>query len=226
MARTSKADIRKKAMLLQEGPRNSIESHYPNEKLRHIITAKAEAICLYSAPGIDRSRIRMALMVNLNAEWVIVDDVVNDALNDPKQPYGRCRRDAVLGNEVTARMVVEILGKHLEKRILEGQTRFLLDGFPENELQAAIFEEDVALIRAFIYIDGQGPASISKDYYLEAGESIRPVVEKLEAIDITNRDAGEKLNKIVDEINSIGYLARLMIAGDIFTPSAPGNTVP
>ncbi|KAL8721390.1 MAG: hypothetical protein Q9181_007715 [Wetmoreana brouardii] len=35
-------------------------------------------------------------------------------------------------------MIVEILGKHLEKRMLEGQTRFLLDGFAENELQAAI----------------------------------------------------------------------------------------
>ncbi|KAL8728286.1 MAG: hypothetical protein Q9181_005401 [Wetmoreana brouardii] len=213
-------------MLLQEGARNSVESHYPNEKLRHIITAKAEVICLQSALGVDNSHIRTALMVNLNAEWVIVEDVVNDALDDPKQPYSRCRESRILENEVTARMIVEIVGKHLEKRVLEGQTRFLLDGFPENELQAAIFEEDVALIRAFIYIRGQRPAPISEDDYLEAEKSIRPVFEKLEAvgrgfqIDISERDAGEKLQKIVDEIASIGYQARIMTADDVFTSSA------
>lgn len=92
----------------------------------------------------DRQKYSTRFVLNFDVELVSAEQVVDEALNDPAQPWAAYLNSNILDHQIPDRMVVEILGRHLERRILQGQKGFLIDGFPKNETQAAIFEEDVS----------------------------------------------------------------------------------
>lgn len=91
------------------------------------------------------------MVINLDLYYVSLDKAYNEEFGDPKSPYpGFMLSKTINDSRLPDKMKVELLGKYLERRILRGQTRFLVDGFPETERLAAIFEEDVSSKCAFV----------------------------------------------------------------------------
>ncbi|KAL8721837.1 MAG: hypothetical protein Q9225_001551 [Loekoesia sp. 1 TL-2023] len=144
------SDIEGKAKKYLEGPVNHTGSPLPNEKTRNVIQNCAEIICLNGPPSVHRERIRNRLVMNLDLYYVSLDKAYNEEFGDPKSPYpGYLLSKTINDSRLPDKMKVELLGKYLQRRILRGQTRFLIDGFPETERLAAIFEEDVSSESAF-----------------------------------------------------------------------------
>ncbi|KAL8820320.1 MAG: hypothetical protein Q9223_001428 [Gallowayella weberi] len=180
-------------------------------------------------PDIERSRIVTELSLGLNAEYVSVHTLVNKEIGDPKSPYIAAVKSPLHNNLIPDRMYVELLGKYLESRILRGQTRFLVDGIPRNRNQAAILEEDICLIRAFIYVEGPKPQryGITEwNGHVAAVQQIYDILQpKGRAFKINNREdpatTDAFIRHVLSTLRSISYEATLMIADDVFKPPAP-----
>ncbi|KAI4138014.1 MAG: hypothetical protein L6R39_007008, partial [Caloplaca ligustica] len=94
-------------------------------------------------PGVDRTRIRNHLVLSLNLHTITTIEAGNEEFDDPDSPYPQYLLSRTINSCVVPdKMSVELLGMYLERRILEGEKRFLVDGFPWTEREAAIFEED------------------------------------------------------------------------------------
>ena len=85
--------------------------------------------------------------MNLDHYYVSLDKAINEELDDPNSLYPEyllsIEESGDRSIDDTDKMKAELLGKYMERRILTGQTKFLIDRFPETERLAAIFEEDV-----------------------------------------------------------------------------------
>ncbi|KAL8690626.1 MAG: hypothetical protein Q9224_004363, partial [Gallowayella concinna] len=136
------AAANEKAKQLLQGPMNHKGTGVPNEKARHIILNSAELFCINGPPGIERSTIAVDLSLGLDAEFVSVHTLVNNEIGNDKSPYIAAVQTPLHNMFIPDRMYVEVLGKYLEPRILQGQTRFLVDGLPRSRNQAAVLEED------------------------------------------------------------------------------------
>ncbi|KAL9003703.1 MAG: hypothetical protein Q9188_003443 [Gyalolechia gomerana] len=128
-----------------QGPLNHTGSGLSNDKTRHIIQNCAEVICLNGPPGVHYKQVRNRLMLNMDLYYVSLDTAYNEEITDPDSPYPDYLKSATINTfRIPDKMKVELLGKYLERRILEGQMKFLIDGFPNTERLAALFEEDVS----------------------------------------------------------------------------------
>lgn len=84
-------------------------------------------------------------MLNMDLYYVSLDTAYNEEITDPDSPYPDYLKSATINTfRIPDKMKVELLGKYLERRILERQMKFLIDGFPNTERLAALFEEDVS----------------------------------------------------------------------------------
>ncbi|KAI4126387.1 MAG: hypothetical protein LQ338_003784 [Usnochroma carphineum] len=224
------ADIEAKASRYLDGPRNHTGTGYLNEQVRNPIQNCAEVVCLNGPPGVDRKRIRNRLVLNLNLHYVSPRMAYQEEFDDPDTPYPKYLYSRTINNpRLPDKMKVELLGKYLERRVLKGERRFLIDGFPETERMAAIFEEDVCLIRAYIYVDGSRDTKTSQAASTEFVTDQQPVCDKLEAgrrffkVDMRKprREQDADIADIEATICSIGYQATLMTAGDVFRSPPP-----
>lgn len=87
---------------------------------------------------------RNRLLENMNLHYTSIGNAYNEELNDPNSPYPQYLFSQTINSpQLPDKMKVELLGKYLERRILGGETRFLVEGIPDSERMAAIFEEDV-----------------------------------------------------------------------------------
>ncbi|KAL8939310.1 MAG: hypothetical protein Q9216_003428 [Gyalolechia sp. 2 TL-2023] len=213
------------------GPLNHTGSSLPNDKTRHIIQNCAKVICLNGPPGVRYKQIRNPLTLNLNLYCVSLDTAYNEEITDPDSMYPDYLKSATINTfRIPDKMKVELLGKYLERRILEGQTRFLVDGFPNTGRLAALFEEDVCLIQAYIVVDGPTTKQAEYSKFIEANRSVR---EKLDAdgrffklnLDQSPREVDADTAEIENTINSIKYMATVMGAGDVFRPPPPHQEV-
>ncbi|KAI4185831.1 MAG: hypothetical protein L6R41_003878 [Letrouitia leprolyta] len=176
------------------GPLNHIGSALSNNKTRNIIQNCAQVVCLDAPPGVDYHKVRNRLVLNFGLYYVSLDYAYNQELKKPDSPYPRYIK-SLRDPRLPDKMKVELLGKYLQSKILEGQTRFLVVGFPISEQIAALFEEDVSpklnlllaphadgdqvcLIHAYICIDG--PTNRQEEYKNFVVLN-RPVREKLDA---------------------------------------------
>ncbi|KAL9600204.1 MAG: hypothetical protein Q9219_003347 [cf. Caloplaca sp. 3 TL-2023] len=174
--------IEEKAKRYLGGPVNHARTGIPNATTRNPIQNLAHVICLNAPPGVHYQRIRNRLVLNLDLYYVSLDNAYNEEFNNPESPYpGYLLSNTIHTNCLPDRMKVELLGKYLERRVLQGKTRFLIDGFPEQEALAGIFEENVCLIRASIFVDGPKDAATPAVQYEQYVEANAPVREKLGA---------------------------------------------
>ncbi|KAL8750117.1 MAG: hypothetical protein Q9184_006539 [Pyrenodesmia sp. 2 TL-2023] len=226
-------EIQAKARKYLLGPCNHTGTGYTNEQVRNPIWNSAEVICLQGPPGVDVTRVRHRLVPDMNLHFTTVGNAYNEEFDDPDSPYPQYLMSQTINSaQLPDKMKVELLGKYLERRILDGQTRFLVEGMPDSEKMAAIFEEDVCLIRAYIYVDGPRTSTVSRDQYDRFVAANRPIRQKLQAegryfeLDSTAspRAQDAAITQVENTISSIGYLARLMNATDVFRPPPPPTT--
>ncbi|KAL8831923.1 MAG: hypothetical protein Q9170_005085 [Blastenia crenularia] len=231
LARASpRLSLEEKARTYLQGPKNHTETTVPNEKTRNVIQNSAQVICLNAPPGVDSSRIRNRLFLTLDLHVFSTDNAFNEELRDPESPYiGYMQSSAIAGPRIPDKMKVEMIGNYLEQRVLNGDTRFLLTKFPETERQAAIFEEDVCLIHAYIFVDGPRQGATSAADHQGFIHANAPICEKLEAegrffkIDIRKppRQVDADMDAVETTLRSIDYMATVMKAGDVFRSPPP-----
>ncbi|KAL8947733.1 MAG: hypothetical protein Q9222_006017 [Ikaeria aurantiellina] len=211
------------------GPRNSLAANIPNSKTRNIISNSAEVIFLNAAPGIKTHHIRNRLFIALNLTLITIDNILTTEFRALHSPY----RDLWQHLQHTGwqspllpdRIPTEVLGRYIEKAICQqGKRRFLVDGFPKNEGAAAVLEEDVCLIRAYIHVSGARKPSVPISDFENYHHANRPVRDKLEAsgrlFRLDARKPHQNINADVDLVvsilRSIEYQARLNSVGDVF----------
>ncbi|KAI4245593.1 MAG: hypothetical protein L6R40_002394 [Gallowayella cf. fulva] len=207
--RREEAAVEKEAKRLLQGPANHRGTEIPNEKTRHIILNSAEIICIAAPPRTPHESLSLSLSSSLNIPQISMDDLINLEISQPSSPYIPALQTKFHNKVVPDRMYIDLLGRFLEKRILQGQNRFLVDGFPRNENQAAILEEAVPFplppgpnfqnsvnhsrqtdlfpplspqicqIHAFISISGPKPSLIDATTWTRHISSIQRVYDKL-----------------------------------------------
>ncbi|KAL9028194.1 MAG: hypothetical protein Q9196_003407 [Gyalolechia fulgens] len=209
------------------GPVNHTGSTLSNDKTRHIIQNSAEVVCLNGPPGVNYKQIRNRLVLNLDIYYVSLDKAYNEELTDPDSPYPDYLKSAAINTfRLPDKMKIELLGKYLERRILQGQKKFLIDGFPNDERLAALFEEDICLIQAYIFVDGP---TFKQTEYDEFNRINTPVREKLHAegrffklnLRKPPREVDTDITNIETTLRSVKYMATIMGAGDVFRPPPP-----
>lgn len=83
-------------------------------------------------------------MLKLNLHYVSLVEAFNEEFDDPDSPYPEYLKSRTINDtQLPDKMKVELLGKTLERRLLQGEKKFLIDGIPNDERFAAILEEDV-----------------------------------------------------------------------------------
>ncbi|KAL8658000.1 MAG: hypothetical protein Q9226_001357 [Calogaya cf. arnoldii] len=134
-----------------------------------------------------------------------------------------------LSQTLPDRMHVEILTKHLQQRISQDQWEFVVWDFPRNQNQAAIFEEDCSLIRAFILVEGRRLPQVSQIAWDESYAALQPVFDKLKDgsrafkmnTDQEPRPLREAESTLVNYLKSTSMKIKAMIAKDVFQPASP-----
>ncbi|KAL8708054.1 MAG: hypothetical protein Q9220_006985 [cf. Caloplaca sp. 1 TL-2023] len=202
----------------------------PNSMSRNIITNSAQIICLNAPPGIDTKAIRNRLLTTLDVELVTIDTIITTDFARPASLYRRAwehlHRTGWQSPVIPARIATEILGRHIEKSILQkgSKRKFIVDGFPNTEMQAAIVEEDIGLIRAYIHVSGEQNPSVPRRDYDSYEHGNEPVREKLKEsgrlFTIDAKQDQEEINNDVDNVisilRSIEYQSRVDGVGDVF----------
>ncbi|KAL8782425.1 MAG: hypothetical protein Q9213_005389 [Squamulea squamosa] len=238
-ARAAERNARK----LLKGPQNHTNTYVSNEYARLIMLKDAQVICINGPPGVDRQRVVIELVAGLGFEPVSVSSLVSDEIADGRSPYVAMLQTPVLNRRLPDRMYVEVLSKHLQKRVAHARRKFLITDFPGNESQAAIFEEDASLIRAFVLVEGRKPQQVSQDAWNTSMAACRPVFEKLEKegrafkvgeirllltavyspdtqinIDKEPRGLTADLTALIKTLKSMSFVAKVLLAEDIFKP--------
>lgn len=221
--------IEQKAMTYAQGPLNHTGTLLSNHQTRHIIQNCAQVICLNCPLGVDIKKVRNRLVLNMGLYYVSPDHAYNAELTKRRSPYPQYV--IALGDlRLPDKMKVELLGKYLQTRILEGHTKFLVAEFPNTEHIAAIFEEDVALIHAYIYVDGPTTKVAGYSDFFETNRSVRTKLEaegRLFMVDLRKppREVDADIARIEDTLRSVEYMEKIMKAGDVFRPPPPNEDV-
>ncbi|KAL8858241.1 MAG: hypothetical protein Q9178_005253 [Gyalolechia marmorata] len=221
--------VERNARKLLRGPQNHADTNVPNEYARHIMLRDAQVVCINGPPGIERQTVVLELVVALGFYPVSVFTLVSDEIADGTSPYVAMLQTPVLGMKLPDRMYVEVLSKYLEKRIAQGERRFLVIDFPGNESQAAIFEEDASLIGAFVYLEGKRPEQTSEEAWEDSVAASRPVFEKLSGagrafkinVDQDPRELRANIADVVETLKSMSFVAKVLLAEDVFRPAPP-----
>ncbi|KAI4223921.1 MAG: hypothetical protein L6R36_005063 [Xanthoria steineri] len=229
--RRHKAKTERDARALLRGPSNcmAFDDWY---NTRHTMLNQAEVICVNGPPGLDRYRVIGELVVALDSEPISVLRLVNDEIENPRSPYIAMLQTPLLNNILPPRMYVEVLASHLRKRVARGNTRFVLTDFPHDLEQAAIFEEDASLVRAFVLVEGRKPQQTTQAAWDESLAAIRPVLEKLEGsgrvfrinVDQEPRELDDDIEHLVNTLKSVSFNIKVLLAEDVFKPAAPSQS--
>ncbi|KAL8769645.1 MAG: hypothetical protein Q9209_004442 [Squamulea sp. 1 TL-2023] len=222
--------VERNARKLLKGPQNHTNTSVPNEYARHIMLKDAHVICINGPPGVDRQRVVIELVAGLGFEPLSVSSLVSNEIADGRSPYVAMLQTPVLNRKLPDRMYVEVLSKHLQKRIAQAQRKFLITDFPGNESQAAIFEEDVSPSPCPQELDKMTyHGLVPQDAWDKSVAALRPVFEKLKEerrafkinIDKEPRGLTVDFAALIKTLKSMSFVAKVLLAEDIFKPPPP-----
>jgi adenylate kinase family enzyme len=106
---------------------------------RSSCTTSVSATCLVRFDGVARS-----LATHADSRRSTAGDLLRAEQVRPGSTYGELIRNCITeGTIVPMEVTVRLLGNAMEAAITDGQTRFLIDGFPRKMDQALKFEREL-----------------------------------------------------------------------------------
>ncbi|KAL8997402.1 MAG: hypothetical protein Q9169_003333 [Polycauliona sp. 2 TL-2023] len=253
------------ARALLRGPDNHTGTDIENEDRREAALNRAQVICVKgtmahlarshgpahplppgdladqspSGPqGLDIKSVFRSLVIGLHPLVPLSsENLVNQEISNDLSHYVAMLRTSDLNYTVPDRMYVEVLTKAIRSEVSQGRLKFLVRGFPDNETQAAVFEEDCSLIRAFIQVEGAKPPQTPQDVWDKDLAALQPVFDKLDAegraFKVSGRPPGQinlyqdprgfrsDMDALVATLQSTAFIARVLVANDVFRPGPP-----
>ncbi|KAL8852501.1 MAG: hypothetical protein Q9221_002625 [Calogaya cf. arnoldii] len=218
-----------RARALLRGPSNYAGLGIRNWDTRNSRLKDVHVICVNGPPGVNHRRFIGQLLSSSGYAPIAISTLLDRELADGESPYLAMLSTPVLAHTLPDRMHVELLTKHLGQRLSQGQWQFVVWDFPRNENQAAIFEEDCSLIRAFILVEGPRLPQITQNSWDESYAALQPVFDKLKDggrafkinTDQEPRPLREAETSLVNYLKSTPMKVKAMLAKDVFQPAPP-----